>query len=233
MKWFIKCLKHYADFSGRAQRKEYWMFVLFNIIFAFAWLLLISALSAGFGEQVQSSAIGFAFFSYILALLIPSLAVSVRRLHDIGRSGWWLLLALIPYIGWLVLFIFFVINSELSSNKYGDNPKEMENNANSMTELFSTPVVAKQNVYQTTNNNPDYLTSENIMDNDLSDTNVSDVSKGNKLVCPRCGSENIKLPGELYYYIRNSATAKMFFGLLQSAMDYNVKFKCMNCEYKW
>ena len=128
MKWYIKCLKHYADFSGRARRKEYWMFVLFYIIFAFAWLVLISALSVGFGEEVQSSAIGFAFFSYILALLLPSLAVSVRRLHDTGRSGWWLLLALIPYIGWLVLFIFFVINSEWSSNKYGDNPKGEESN---------------------------------------------------------------------------------------------------------
>jgi len=122
MKWFIKCLKHYADFSGRARRKEYWMFALFSIIFLFAWLTLISVLSIGLGEQGQQSAITIACWAYILAFLIPSLAVGVRRLHDIGKNSWWILLALIPFIGWLVLFIFFVINSEWGSNKYGDNP---------------------------------------------------------------------------------------------------------------
>ena len=154
MKWFIKCLKHYADFRGRAQRKEYWMFALFNIIFLFAWLVLISGLSVGLGKQGQQSAISIAWWAYILAFLIPSLAVGIRRLHDIGKSSWWMLLALIPFIGWLVLFIFFVMKSEWGSNKYGDNPKGMENNANSLTKPLSTPVVAKQNIYHTTNNNP-------------------------------------------------------------------------------
>ena len=167
MKWFIKCLKHYANFNGRAGRKEYWMFALFSIIFLFAWLVLISGLSVGLGEQGQQSAITIAWCVYFLALLIPSLAVGVRRLHDIGKSSWWMLLALIPFLGWLVLSIFFVINSEWSSNKYGDNPNGMENNVNSPTKPLSTPVVAKQNQYQTKNNNSDYSTIENTVDNDL------------------------------------------------------------------
>ena len=167
MKWFVKCLKKYADFSGRARRKEYWMFVLFSIIFLFAWLVLISGLSVGLGEQGQQSAITIALWAYILALLIPSLAVGVRRLHDIGKSSWWMLLALIPFIGWLVLFIIFFINSEWGSNKYGDNPKEMEYNAISLTKPLSTSVVSKQNIYQTTNNNSDYSTSKNAVENDL------------------------------------------------------------------
>ncbi|MCL2651112.1 MAG: DUF805 domain-containing protein [Candidatus Azobacteroides sp.] len=167
MKWFIKCLKNYAYFSGRARRKEYWMFALFSIIFLFVWLVLISGLSIGLGKQGQQSAITIAWWAYILALLMPSLAVGVRRLHDIGKSSWWMLLALIPFIGWLVLFIFFVINSEWGSNKYGDNPKGMENNSNNLSKPLSTPVVAKQNIYQTTNNNSDYSTIENTVDNDL------------------------------------------------------------------
>jgi len=160
MKWFIKCLKHYADFSGRAQRKEYWMFALFSIIFLFAWLVLSSGLSVGRGEQGQQSAITIAWWTYILALFIPSLAVGVRRLHDIGKSSWWMLLALIPIIGWLVLFIFFVINSEWGSNKYGDNPKGMENNENSPTKPLS-----------------DYSTIENTVDNDKSGLTPEDFER--------------------------------------------------------
>ena len=77
------------------------------------------------------------FFLYVFAMLIPSISVGTRRLHDTGRSGWWMWLLLIPYIGWLVLFIFFVLNSEWGSNKYGDNPKGMENNTNSPTKPLS------------------------------------------------------------------------------------------------
>ena len=71
-------------------------------------------------------------------MLIPSISVGTRRLHDTGRSGWWMWLLLIPYIGWLVLFIFFVINSEWGSNQYGDNPKGMANNATNLAKLLST-----------------------------------------------------------------------------------------------
>ena len=181
------------------------------------------------------------FFLYVFAMLIPSISVGTRRLHDTGRSGWWMWLLLIPYIGWLVLFIFFVLNSEWGSNKYGDNPKGMENNSKSQTKSHSTHADAKQNVYQTTNNNPDYSTNENIVVNNLSDTNVSDVSESNKLVCPRCGLDNIKLPGNnaLKVFDKNESNmmntvAKAHLGFLYDIVgDTVLRFKCMNCKYKW
>ena len=113
MNWYLKVLKHYADFNGRARRQEYWMFVLFNIIFAF----VAGALDAALGSW---GAIGGL---YGLALLIPGLAVSVRRLHDIGKSGWMLLIALIPLIGTIWLIILLATDSTPGNNQYGNNPK--------------------------------------------------------------------------------------------------------------
>ncbi|UYM17088.1 DUF805 domain-containing protein [Endozoicomonas euniceicola] len=112
MEWYLKVLKQYAVFSGRARRKEYWMFTLFNLLIAFA-ISFIEIMLGGYGT------IGSL---YILAVLIPAIAVSVRRLHDIDRSGWWLLIGLIPF-GSIVLFVFFVLDSKVESNEYGPNPK--------------------------------------------------------------------------------------------------------------
>lgn len=113
MQWYLKVLKNYVGFQGRARRKEYWMFFLFNFLIT----ILLSTIEALLGLGGILSAI------YGLAVLLPSIAVSVRRLHDIGRSGWWMLLSIIPVIGLIVLLVFAILDSQPGENKYGPNPK--------------------------------------------------------------------------------------------------------------
>ena len=113
MNWFIDCItKNYANFSGRARRKEYWMFNLFNIIACFVVMLLDSFLELN----------NILILIYVLAILLPSYAVTVRRLHDTGKSGWWLLLMFVPF-GNIILLIFCLIDSTPGPNQYGENPK--------------------------------------------------------------------------------------------------------------
>ena len=119
MNWYLGVLKKYADFSGRARRKEYWFFVLFNVIINF-----VLAFLDGMLHMTTSTGIGVLSGLYTLAVLIPSIAVAARRLHDTGRSGWWMLIAFIPLIGWLVLLFFMVLDSQPGTNAYGPNPKE-------------------------------------------------------------------------------------------------------------
>ncbi len=115
MNWYLKALKQYADFHGRARRTEFWMFTLVNIIIS----LLLSSLDYFFGTYYLFSGI------YGLAMLIPGLAVTVRRLHDTGKSGWMILVGLIPVLGALWLFILMIMDSQPGENKYGPNPKEV------------------------------------------------------------------------------------------------------------
>lgn len=121
MKWYLKVLKQYADFNGRARRTEYWMFVLFNTIFIIVAIILDNIL----GTAIEDVGYGLFYFLYALAVLIPSLAVAVRRLHDIGKSGWMILISLIPIIGGIWLLVLLVTNSNPGENEYGANPKEM------------------------------------------------------------------------------------------------------------
>ncbi|MBL0592837.1 DUF805 domain-containing protein [Aeromonas veronii] len=114
MNWYISVLKQYAVFSGRARRTEYWMFVLCNVI-VMLLLGMVDKLIGGDNELISSI--------YSLAVLLPSLAVAARRLHDTDRSAWWLLLGLIPIIGTLVLIYFMVCNGQQGSNRFGDDPK--------------------------------------------------------------------------------------------------------------
>ena len=120
MNYFIDCLtKKYACFSGRARRQEYWLFVLFNFIAAFV---------VGFIGGVLAGATGVEAFAYLgaiynLAVRLPGFGVFVRRMHDIGRSGWWWLIAFIPIIGWIVLLVFCCLDSQPGENQYGPNPK--------------------------------------------------------------------------------------------------------------
>ncbi len=114
MKWYLAVLRKYAVFSGRARRTEYWMFVLINLIVA----LVLGAIDGLLGSQ------GLLGGLYSLAVLIPSLAVAVRRLHDTNRSGWWILINLIPLIGWIIFIIFAVQDSQPGANQHGPNPKE-------------------------------------------------------------------------------------------------------------
>jgi uncharacterized membrane protein YhaH (DUF805 family) len=119
MSWYLEVLKKYAVFSGRARRKEYWMFFLINLIISVV-LIAIDSLIGTFSPQAR---VGLLQSIYSLAVLIPSLAVTVRRLHDTGRTGWWILIGLIPVIGGIVLLIFMLLDSEPGSNEYGPNPK--------------------------------------------------------------------------------------------------------------
>lgn len=100
MDYFIKALKQYADFNGKASRQEYWMFVLFYIIFAAAVSILdrFLGLEGAYGAGLLGSIYG-------VILLIPSLSAAVRRLHDRGNSGWWILIGLLPVIGWIWLIV--------------------------------------------------------------------------------------------------------------------------------
>lgn len=112
MYWYLEVLKKYAVFSGRARRREYWMFFLVNFIVGLVLAVIGRVLDL---EILQ--------YLYSLAVLLPGLGVSVRRLHDTGRSGWWLLIALVPLIGAIVLLVFLVSDSQPDTNQYGPNPK--------------------------------------------------------------------------------------------------------------
>ena len=120
MNWYLEVLKKYAVFSGRARRKEFWFFVLFNIIISIV-LAVIDGVTGSFSPEAGMGLLGGI---YTLAVLIPGRAVSVRRLHDTERSGWWLLIALVPLIGAIVLLVFMVQDSKPGQNQYGANPKE-------------------------------------------------------------------------------------------------------------
>jgi uncharacterized membrane protein YhaH (DUF805 family) len=120
MNWYLKVLKQYAVFSGRARRKEYWMFVLFNIIFFIIAALLDNLL----GIAIEGIGYGPVYILYCLFVLIPGLAVTVRRLHDIGKGGGWIFISLIPLIGGIWLFVLLVTDSEKGTNRFGPNPKE-------------------------------------------------------------------------------------------------------------
>ncbi|TYB32728.1 MAG: DUF805 domain-containing protein [Flexistipes sinusarabici] len=120
MNWYLEGLKKYAVFSGRSRRKEYWYFFLFNLIIHFI-LIIIDTLT---GTYNLETGMGLLSTMYFFAVLLPSIAVSVRRLHDTNRRGWWILLSLIPIIGAIVLFIFMVQDSTPGENRFGNNPKE-------------------------------------------------------------------------------------------------------------
>lgn len=116
MNWYLKCLRLYFNFSGRARRKEYWMFTLFNFLISFVISLVETLL---YGNTII-------MYIYSIALLLPGLAVCIRRLHDVGKSGWMYLICLIPVVGAIWLLILFCTDSQPGTNEYGPNPKELE-----------------------------------------------------------------------------------------------------------
>ena len=113
MEWYLKAFKNYATFDGRSRRKEFWMFFLFNVIFSFV-LGFVDGLI--FNRQVLS-------LIYSVAIIIPSIAVLVRRYHDIGKSGWYYFILLIPIIGFVLWLIWMCTDSTPGPNQYGPNPK--------------------------------------------------------------------------------------------------------------
>ncbi len=121
MDWYTKVLKNYVGFSGRARRTEYWMFTLVNVIIGGVLNVLYN---------VTGSSIFYVLYVlYFLAVLLPSIAVGIRRLHDTNRTGWWLLIGLVPFIGAIVLIVFFVMEGNRGANQYGADPKGIESGA--------------------------------------------------------------------------------------------------------
>ncbi|MEL7352223.1 MAG: DUF805 domain-containing protein [Cyanobacteria bacterium P01_A01_bin.116] len=118
MNWYIKCMtEKYADFSGRASRSEYWYFTLVSLIIAIILDVISGVLQSSVGDIAELLPL-----LYSLAVLIPSIAVGARRLHDTGRSGWWQLIGL-TIVGIIVLIVFLVQDSSFDRNQYGPNPK--------------------------------------------------------------------------------------------------------------
>ncbi len=122
MNWYLKCWNQYADFSGRARRKEYWIFSLINGVI----IIILYILQMVMIESTLWLIFPIVFFLYALAVFLPSLAVNIRRLHDIGKSGWWYLIYLIPIIGSIWLLVLMCLDSEPGENQWGENPKEVE-----------------------------------------------------------------------------------------------------------
>ena len=120
MSGFVAALKKYAVFSGRSRRSEYWYFTLFYLIF----YLGLAVVDGALGTFDARSGIGLCTAVWALAMLLPSLAVSVRRLHDTDRRGWWLLIGVIPLLGAIALIVFLAQDSEPGTNRFGPNPKD-------------------------------------------------------------------------------------------------------------
>jgi len=124
MNWYLTALKKYAVFEGRSRRKEYWFFQLFNTLFLIALIVVdnmagMTRAHAGIGH----GGLGLLSGLYGLATFLPALGVMVRRLHDTGRSGWWALIAMVPFIGGIILLVFMFLDSQPGTNQYGPNPK--------------------------------------------------------------------------------------------------------------
>jgi len=119
MNWYMAVLKNYVGFDGRAHRTEYWMFVLFNFLAALIAFFLDHLL----GLRIGGLPYGPIYILYALAVLLPGLAVTVRRLHDVGKSGWFVLIALIPIIGGIWLLVLVCFDSQPGANRFGANPK--------------------------------------------------------------------------------------------------------------
>lgn len=121
---FITCMKKYAVFSGRARRTEYWMFVLFNLLFS----IIAAVIDNVAGTTKKDDVTGLFYSLFGLVTLMPSLAVTVRRLHDVGKSGWWMLIGLIPIVGSIWLIVLTATDSNPGDNEYGPNPKDRRPN---------------------------------------------------------------------------------------------------------
>jgi len=121
MYWYLKALRQYSDFGGRARRKEYWMFTLFNIIFSIIAMIIDNAAGSTIGDEFDN---GVLQLIYGLALFIPSLAVTVRRLHDIGKSSKMLLVLIIPLIGVIWFLILLTRDGDPYENDFGQDPKD-------------------------------------------------------------------------------------------------------------
>lgn len=120
MKWYFRVWKKYAVIGGRARRREYWMFSLFHVFVLFVLAAIDGSLEGIFTDREFGLLSGL----YMLAGLIPSIAVTVRRLHDVGYNGFWIFTSFIPFVGSLILLVLCVLDSEPHTNRFGPNPKD-------------------------------------------------------------------------------------------------------------
>lgn len=118
MNWYLDVLRNYAKFDGRARRTEYWMFTLFNLI-----VMVVLGIILGLIDPVLVGLVGL----YSLGVMIPALAVSVRRLHDTNRSGWWILVSFVPLIGGIILLVLMCLDGTSGDNEFGPDPKQGPN----------------------------------------------------------------------------------------------------------
>lgn len=127
MEWMLMPLKRYFDFEGRSRRKEYWMFTLFYALLMIAALVVVGIGAASSGESGELNAVGMLGLSLlgliVLICFIPSIAVQVRRFHDQDKSGWFVLLNLIPSIGGIIVLVFMCLEGTRGENRYGPDPK--------------------------------------------------------------------------------------------------------------
>jgi len=119
MKWYFKAVRKYAVFAGRARRKEFWTFFLTNLLIA----LSLRGIDILLGTWNPDDRFGLVSFIFEVVILIPTIAVSIRRLHDTNRSGWQYLILFIPFIGWIYFLVLMAENSQPSENRYGPQPK--------------------------------------------------------------------------------------------------------------
>jgi uncharacterized membrane protein YhaH (DUF805 family) len=120
MTWALMPLQKYAVFSGRSRRKEFWMFVLFTFIVE----IVLAIIDAIIGTYNTAIGIGLLSGLFYLAILVPSIALNTRRLHDIGKSGWFQLLFIIPIVGFILWIIWMVRDGDDGVNQYGPSPKD-------------------------------------------------------------------------------------------------------------
>ena len=123
MKYYLSALRNYANFSGRARRGEYWYFVLFNLLFGLG-ILFLGTLFGMLFSPALATVFSMLYLAYAIFALVPGVAVTVRRLHDTNRSGWLILISLIPLIGSILLLVWLATDSEWGDNQYGKYPKE-------------------------------------------------------------------------------------------------------------
>ena len=176
MKWYIYALQRYAQFTGRSQRKEYWYFFLFTFIFS----LILGFIENLTGIVDESSGWGFLTGIFFLAMFIPTIAVTVRRLHDTGRTGWWALLPLVPIVGGIALLVLCALDSEPGSNRFGPNPKGVRD--------YPTP---ERDASVTTRKIPDDPPSSIPRPDEPDSPSESSPSVGDSpsaSTCPKCGS---------------------------------------------
>lgn len=159
MSWYIKVLKNYFNFSGRARRKEYWMFQLINGTIT---LLLVIGMfvtmprSRYYSNDISASPLYYLFTIYLLAVALPSLAVLVRRLHDTDRSGWWVLISWLPILGPIFLLIFTILPGTQGDNSFGPDPLDDFYDVHEDDDYYTPPGKRRQNYSDSHSDQPMY-----------------------------------------------------------------------------